>query len=44
MIGWGRATTDGICMGVYDFETDEELISVELAVPDNFTYRCVYYK
>lgn len=44
MIGWGRATADSVCMSVYDFENDEELLSVELAIPDNFTYRCVYYE
>ena len=43
MIGWGRTMNDGICMGVYDFAKGEELFSVELAVPINFTYRCVYY-
>ena len=30
-------------MGVYNFETGEELITVELDNPNNFTYRCVYY-
>lgn len=43
MIGWGRAVNDAICMSVYDFANDEELLSVELANPANFTYRCVYY-
>ncbi len=44
MIGWGFATTDPVCMSVYDFAADKELISVELANPQNFTYRCVYYE
>ncbi len=44
MIGWGYATTDPICMSVYDFAADKELISVELKNPKNFTYRCVYYE
>ena len=43
MIGWGHAANDAVCMGVYDFETGEELITVELDNPNNFTYRCVYY-
>lgn len=44
MIGWGHTTNDAVCMGVYDFEKGEELLSVELANPVNFTYRCVYYE
>ena len=44
MIGWGYATKDPICMSVYDFAADKELISVELKNPQNFTYRCVYYE
>ena len=43
MVGWGHTVNDGICMGVYDFEKGEELISVEPANPLNLTYRCVYY-
>ena len=43
MIGWGHAANDAVCMGVYNFETGEELITVELDNPNNFTYRCVYY-
>ena len=44
MIGWGYATKDPVCMSVYDFAADKELISVELGNPQNFTYRCVYYE
>ncbi len=44
MIGWGYTVNDGICMSVYDFEKGEELMSVELGNPKNFTYRCVYYE
>ncbi|MCR5587839.1 MAG: aryl-sulfate sulfotransferase [Lachnospiraceae bacterium] len=44
MIGWGAATKDTKCMSVYDFAADEELFSVALKNPKNFTYRCVYYE
>ena len=43
MIGWGHTSNDNVCMSVCDFETGEELIAMELANPNNFTYRCVYY-
>ena len=43
MIGWGHTVNDAICMSVYDFTNDKELLSIELANPQNFTYRCVYY-
>ena len=42
-IGWGDAQNDNVCMSVYDFATGKELMSMHLAVPQNFTYRCVYY-
>ncbi len=44
MIGWGRAENDTVCMCVYDFAADKELISMTLANGNNFTYRCVYYE
>ena len=44
MIGWGRAENDTMCMCVYDFAADKELISMTLANGNNFTYRCVYYE
>lgn len=43
MIGWGRTENDAVCMSVYDFANEHEWISVELANPRNFTYRCAYY-
>ncbi len=43
-IGWGCAQNDLVCFCVYDFEKDEQLISIELDNQDNFTYRCVYYE
>lgn len=43
VIGWGRTENDAVCMSVYDFSADKELLSVTLANPKNFTYRCVYY-
>jgi hypothetical protein len=43
MLGWGKSENDNKCMSVYDFATEKELISVSLANPKNFTYRCVYY-
>ncbi len=43
MIGWGNAENDQICFSVYDFASDRELMSMKLANPDNFTYRCAYY-
>ena len=43
MLGWGKGENDNKCMSVYDFATEKELISVSLANPKNFTYRCVYY-
>ena len=43
MIGWGRTENDAVCMSVYDFDAQKELISVTLDEPNNFTYRCVYY-
>ena len=42
-IGWGDAQNDNVCMSVYDFSTGKELMSMHLALPQNFTYRCVYY-
>lgn len=44
MIGWGKSENDGKCMSVYDFASNEELMSVKLENPMNFTYRCVYYE
>ena len=44
MIGWGRAENDTVCMCVYDFAAQKELISMTLANGNNFTYRCVYYE
>jgi len=44
MIGWGHSDNDTICMSVYDFEKDEELISIALDNNINFTYRCAYYE
>ena len=43
IIGWGMTTLDAVCMSVYDFATGTEEMSVKLANPKNFTYRCVYY-
>ena len=43
MLGWGKSENDGVCMCVYDFAADKELIRMTLDVPQNFTYRCVYY-
>jgi hypothetical protein len=43
MIGWGDAENDAVCFSVYDFDSGKELMSMELAQPSNFTYRCVYY-
>ena len=42
-LGWGRSENDAVCMCVYDFAADRELISITLENPNNFTYRCVYY-
>ena len=45
MIGWGAAQNDKVCMCVYDFAADKQLISMTLKGPsENFTYRCVYYE
>ncbi len=44
VIGWGYGVNDGQCMSVYDFGAGQELMSVTLARPENFTYRCVYYE
>jgi len=44
MLGWGRTENDSVCMCVYDFDADEELIRMTLDNKDNFTYRCVYYE
>ena len=44
MIGWGCTENDAICFSVYDFASGKELMSMELAQPQNFTYRCVYYE
>ncbi len=44
VIGWGRGMNDGQCMSVFDFASGQELMSVTLANPNNFTYRCVYYE
>jgi hypothetical protein len=43
MIGWGDAQNDSVCFCVYDFAADKVLITMTLKVPQNFTYRCVYY-
>ena len=43
MIGWGHSDNDAVCMCVYDFDAQKELISMTLENPNNFTYRCVYY-
>ena len=43
MIGWGDAQNDAVCFSVYDFASGKELMSMRLANPNNFTYRCVYY-
>ena len=42
-IGWGCASNDTKCMSVYDFDTGTELMYMELANGQNFTYRCAYY-
>ena len=42
-LGWGCSQNDAVCFCIYDFAQDKELISVTLANPENFTYRCVYY-
>ncbi len=44
VIGWGKSMKDAKCMSVYDFAADKELMSMTLANPKNFTYRCVYYE
>lgn len=44
MLGWGRTENDAVCMCVYDFATDTELIRMTLDNPQNFTYRCVYFE
>ena len=44
MLGWGHSDNDAVCMCVYDFATDKELIRMTLDNPNNFTYRCVYYE
>ena len=44
VIGWGRSVNDAVCMSVYDFASNNELMSLTLAMPQNFTYRCVYYE
>ncbi|AGI47516.1 hypothetical protein TALC_00516 [Thermoplasmatales archaeon BRNA1] len=43
-IGWGRSENDSVCMSVYDFAQNRELLSVTLEDRNNFTYRCVYYE
>ena len=43
-IGWGKTENDAVTMSVYDFAAQKELISVTLANPNNFAYRCVYYE
>ena len=42
VIGWGAATKDLTCMSVIDGAAGEELLSVSIDDPQNFTYRCVY--
>ena len=44
VIGWGKTENDAVCMSVYDFSTNKELMSLTLEMPQNFTYRCVYYE
>lgn len=44
VIGWGITNNDAVCMSVYDFATNNELMSLTLAMPQNYTYRCVYYE
>lgn len=44
VIGWGRSEKDGDCMTVYDFLKGKNLMTIKLKNPNNFTYRCVYYK
>lgn len=44
MLGWGRTENDAVCLCVYDFDEDRELIRMTLDNPSNFTYRCVYYE
>ena len=43
-IGWGCAENDTVCMCVYDFANDRELMSMTLGNGNNFTYRCAYYE
>lgn len=43
VIGWGWSTTDSECMSVYDFDTGEEQMSINVGDKNNLTYRCVYY-
>jgi len=43
-LGWGRTENDSVCMCVYDFATDTELIRMTLDNPISFTYRCAYYE
>ena len=44
VIGWGITNNDAVCMSVYDFATNKELMSLTLDMPQNYTYRCVYYE
>ena len=44
VIGWGKTENDAVCMSVYDFTSNIELMSLTLDIPQNFTYRCVYYE
>lgn len=44
VIGWGHTDHDKVCMSVYDFNEDREMLSVEVEDPMDFTYRCVYYE
>ena len=43
-LGWGWAENDTVCMSVYDFAQQKELISMTLENGNNFTYRCAYYE
>ena len=44
VVSFGAATKDPEYMAVIDFATGEQLLSVTLDNPQDFTYRCVYFE
>ena len=44
VVSFGAATKDLEYMAVIDFATGEQLLSVTLDNPQDFTYRCVYFE